>query len=95
MPQANLSKTERINLRLDTTAKGRLERAAALEGQTLSRYVLTTALARAEQVIAANETLVLSRHDAEVFFEAIVNPPALTPALAAALEEHTRRVQSQ
>jgi len=66
-----------------------------LEGQTLSRYVLTTALARADQTLSEQETMVLSRRDAELFFDALANPPALNSGLAAALEEHSRRVQSR
>jgi len=39
--------------------------------------------------------MVLSRRDAELFFDALANPPALNSGLAAALEEHSRRVQSR
>jgi len=95
MSQANPSRTERINLRLDAAAKQRLERAALLEGQTLSGYVLTTALARADQTLSEQETMVLSGRDAELFFDALANPPALSSGLVVALEEHSRRVQSR
>jgi uncharacterized protein (DUF1778 family) len=95
MPTASVSKTERINLRLDAASKQRLERAARLEGQTLSRYVLGTALMRAEQVISEHETMVLSRRDAEVFFDRLADPPAMSAELSAALEEHDRRVDSR
>jgi uncharacterized protein (DUF1778 family) len=95
MPTASVSKTERINLRLDAASKQRLERAALLEGQTLSRYVLGTALMRAEQVISEHETMVLSGRDAQVFFDRLANPPAISPELSAALEEHGRRVDSR
>lgn len=95
MPTAGVSKTERINLRLDAASKQRLERAALLEGQTLSRYVLGTALIRAEQVISEHETMVLSRRDAEVFFDRLADPPTMNTELSAALEEHGRRVASR
>ena len=95
MPIVSVSKTERINLRLDAASKQRLERAARLEGQTLSRYVLGTALIRAEQVISEHETMVLSHRDAEVFFDRLADPPAMSAELSAALEEHHRRVDSR
>ncbi len=92
--QAAASKPERINLRLETQAKQRLEQAARLEGKTLSRYILGSALLHAEEVIARHETLVLHRGEAELFFDALANPPAPTARLTEVLEEHSRRVQS-
>jgi uncharacterized protein (DUF1778 family) len=92
--QATASKPERINLRLETQAKQRLEQAATLEGKTLSRYVLGSALIHAEEVIARHETLVLHRAEAELFFDTLAKPPAPSTRLTDLLEEHSRRVQS-
>lgn len=88
-------KAERINLRLDEAAKQRLERAAAVEGQTVSAFILKSALERAEQALERHDALVLSRRDAEAFLEALAVPPAHTPALEAAVQDYRRRVESR
>ena len=36
--------------------------------------------------------MILSRIDAEAFFDALAHPPTITGELAAALKEHERRV---
>ena len=41
-------KDERINLRLKNQAKAVLERAASLEGKTVSSFILASALQQAE-----------------------------------------------
>jgi uncharacterized protein (DUF1778 family) len=48
--------------------------------------------ATAERTVREHETMKLSRRDAEVFLDAIVNPPRPSAKLREALEEHRRRV---
>ena len=94
MASADTVKSERINLRLSRTSKRRLEQAASVEGTTVSGFIVASALARAEEVIRDHDSVALERRDAEVFLDAIVNPPAPNRPLRAALEEHARRVRS-
>lgn len=86
---------ERINLRLKSSAKRTLERAASLEGRTLSSYVLSHALSSAEASIREYETLKLRAEEAEAFLEALERPPRLNGRMVAALEEHGRRVEQE
>ena len=86
MAKTLTTKTERIHLRLDVAAKQKLERAAAYSRQSVSNFVLSNALQIAEQVIATHEPIVLSDHDRDVFFEAILNPPQPNKALRDALK---------
>ena len=95
MAQANVTKSERVNLRLDETAKRRIERAASFEGKTVSGFILSSALENAEKAIQKHETMVLNRRDAKRFFDAIINPPALNDKLRTAMDEHERRVASR
>ena len=95
MADTTTAKRERINLRLSREAKQQIEHAAGVEGQTISRFILSSALAHAEKSIRDHETLVLGRQDARVFFNAIANPPAPNDRLTKALNEHTRRVDSR
>lgn len=95
MPRAATTKNERVNLRLDAAAKRRLERAASVEGKTVSGFILSSALARAEQAIERHETMTLSGRDARAFLDAILDPPKPNARLRKALAEHTRRVVSR
>ncbi|MCY4239053.1 MAG: DUF1778 domain-containing protein [Rhodospirillaceae bacterium] len=51
------TKHERVHLRLDARSRRKLERAAAYEETTLSRFVLHNAVAAAERVIEARERI--------------------------------------
>ena len=94
MAATDTIKSERINLRLSQTAKRRIELAAGVEGTTVSGFIVASALAHAEKAIRGHDTVVFDRQDAEAFLDAIVNPPAPNERLRAALEEHSRRVDS-
>lgn len=95
MAQANMTKKEGINLRLDEVAKRRIERAASFEGKTVNGFILSCALNYAEKTIQMHETTALNRRDAMRFFDAIVNPQALKDKLRTAMEEHEERVVSR
>ena len=95
MPETASTGSERLNLRLKPAAKRRIEQAAAFAGKTVSSFILSSALATAERTIREHETMALSRRDAEVFLDAIVNPPRPSAKLRKAIEEHRRRVVSR
>ncbi len=85
-------KSERLNLRLDAAAKRRIEEAAAVRGQSVSSFIVASALASAERTMREHETMVLSRRDAEVFLDAIMRQPQPSARLRKAILEHRRRV---
>ena len=95
MIQTSTARTERINLRLSGSAKQRIERAASVEGKTVSAFIVACALEHAERTIDRHDTLVLTSEDAMRFFHALDNPPAPSDRLQAALDEHERRVVSR
>lgn len=95
MAQANVTKKVSIYLRLNEVAKRRIERAASLEGKTISEYIVSSALSYADKTIQSHETMTLNRRDALRFFDVIVNPPALKDKLRTAMEEHVERVVSR
>ena len=92
MSSAAQTKDERINLRLKRNAKLILERAASFEGQTISKFVLSSALAHAEKTIQEHEVMILNARDSETFFNALAAPVQLNDKLVDALNEHDRRV---
>ena len=88
-------KDERINLRLKHNAKLLLERAASVEGQTVSKFVLNSALARAERTLEEHQALTLNVKESEAFYEALAKPVQFNQKLTDALAEHDQRVTSK
>ena len=86
------NENQRINLRLKSSAKRLIERAAGFEGKTVSHFILASALARAEQTIQKHETMALNEKSSRTFFDALDAPVHFNPKLAKALEEHEERV---
>ncbi len=89
------SKTQRVNLRLNKDAKHTIERAASFEGQTVSKFILASALASAEQTIHEHETMTLNKRDSEAFLNALSKPAKFNANLLSAFEEHGQRVISK
>ena len=89
------TKDERINLRLKHHAKLMLERAASFEGQTVSKFILNSALNNAEKTIQEHEVMALNTNDSETFFNALATPVQFNSKLATALKEHDQRVTSK
>ena len=89
------SRQDRINLRLQQSAKRALERAASFEGKTVSNFILSSALAQAEKTIQEHEVMSLNQRDSEAFFDALVKPVRFNQKLTAAFEEHEQRVTSK
>ncbi len=95
MTATAISKTQRVNLRLNDDAKHTIERAASFEGKTVSKFILASALASAKQTIHEHETMTLSKREAEAFFIALSKPVKINAKLLAALDEHAQRVVSK
>ena len=85
-------KHARMHVRLDAKSKRKLERAAAHEETTVSRFVLANAVAAAERVIEARERVVLPATDWDAFHDAPLNPPAPNPELRRAALRYLERV---
>ena len=72
-----------------------IERAATLEGKTVSGFILSSALASAEKIINEHESIQLNEQDAQRFFDALAKPVTFNKKLTEALAEHYRRVNSK
>lgn len=95
MARTATAKKQRINLRLEDAAKRRIEKAASYEGTSVSGFILSSALASADEALQKHETMVLGREDAEIFFDAILNPPKPNAAFRRAMAEYRKRVVSR
>lgn len=86
------AKVYRFDARLDEDQKTLIQRAADLEGRTMTDFVLHSAKVAAERTIQERAMMILSARDTEAFVNAILNPPAPGPALRAAARAYKRSV---
>ncbi len=88
MPRATETKDDRLQMRLDAEAKSVLQRAANYRHETVSQFVLATALEEAVKVIRENEIVTLSGPDWKIFYDALTDPPAPNAALRKAFAKY-------
>ena len=86
--KTNRQRSERVEARLTPQQKKLLERAAALDGRTLTDFVLSSAQAAAAETIARHELLELTPDDQAAFVAALLKPPAPNKALRAAAKRY-------
>ena len=75
--------------------KALIERAARLQGRSLTDFLIASAQQEAERVIHEHEVMVLSPRDSVSFVQALLNPPPPNEALRAAFRRHHGRVESR
>ena len=91
-PKAPTSPSVRLSCRVSPVTKSRAEQAARVMGQTITHFTEEAIAARAEEVLARHERIVLSERDFAAFVEAINSPPAPpTPGLLAAIADYDKR----
>jgi uncharacterized protein (DUF1778 family) len=88
---ASVGKTERIEARVSTPQKEILQRAADLEGRSLTDFVISSAQEVAKRVISEHEVLRLTARDSEVLLNALLNPPSANENLRRAARRHKQR----
>jgi uncharacterized protein (DUF1778 family) len=64
----------RLEARISQETKALVQRAADLEGRTLTDFVISSVQAAACKVIEQHQTLKLNLEDSEAFVDAILNP---------------------
>ena len=79
-----LRKQERLEARVSAEQKALLQRAAALQGRTLSDFLVSSAQQAAEQAILTHDVLTLTGQASLIFAETILHPPAAPERLRAA-----------
>lgn len=81
---------DRIDIRTTATHKRTIQRAADLHGTDLSKFMLSSALEKARQVLDEHEKVSLSERDRDTFFAAILDPSAPNAALAQAAKRYKK-----
>lgn len=84
---ARTNRTQKLDLRLTPNAKRALQNAAEASHKTLSDFVLESALARADTVLADRQTFRLDAQRWSTFMAALDAQPKPRPRLARLLSE--------
>lgn len=90
---SNATRSERIEARTTPAVLDILRHAAAMEGRSLSDFVVTAAERAARQAIEEAQVIRLSTDDQRRFVEALLDPPAPAPAMARAHAHHRRLIR--
>ncbi len=90
MVVASSQKQERLEARVTPEQKELLQRAAALEGTSLTDFVVRSAQRAAEQSIRDHSLLVLTSRESQLFVESLLDGPAPNPALRSAAEHYKK-----
>jgi len=91
-PRVAPAKTYRFDARLNEEQKLLIQRAADLEGRTMTEFVLHSAEAAAERTIENRAMLVLTARETEAFADAILNPPDPGPILRRAARQYRETI---
>jgi uncharacterized protein (DUF1778 family) len=86
---------ERITARLPRSTRSIIERAAAIYGASINQFIVQAAVERANEVLQSMETVKLSSRDAQVFMDALANPPKPNKKLIEAMRAHDRLIESR
>ncbi|MGD0200542.1 MAG: DUF1778 domain-containing protein [Bryobacteraceae bacterium] len=92
MPPA---KTYRFDARLNEAQKLLIQRAADLEGRTMTDFVLYSAKAAAERAIERHGMLILTARETEAFADAILSPAEPGPVLRRAARDYREKTASR
>jgi uncharacterized protein (DUF1778 family) len=90
-PQTRSAKMYRFDARLSEEQKLLIQRAADLEGRTMTDFVLHSAETAAERTIEQRAMLILTARETEVFVKAILSPPEPGRVLRRAAREYLKK----
>ncbi len=91
---ATHNKSERLEARVEPEVLELLRHAAELQGRSLSDFITTAALEAANRTIEEGYAIRLSMQDQRRFAEALLDPPALVPAMERAGAAHNRLIRA-
>jgi uncharacterized protein (DUF1778 family) len=85
------TKAERLEARVTADQKSLIERAAALQGRTLTDFVLMSVQDAARRAIAEHNQLALSVRDSQAFVAALLHPKPVNPRLRDTVRRYRER----
>ena len=85
------TRAERLETRVTAEQKRLIERAAALQGRSVTDFVLTSVQDAARRVIEELSRLELSVRDSEAFVDALLNPKPVNDRLRDTVRRYRER----
>ena len=82
------ARAKRLETRVTAEQKTLIERAAALQGRTVTDFVLTSLQDAARRAIEAHQQLELSVRDSEAFVDALLNPKPMNDRLRETVDRY-------
>src|SRR5690242_5930534 len=90
-PTRSRVRGERLETRVTAEQKNLIERAAALQGRTVTDFVLTSVQEAARRAIEEHSKLALSVRDSEAFVDALLNPRPVNDRLRDTVRRYRER----
>lgn len=81
---------KRFQTRMPFHVHEKISGAAVISGSTLNQFIIQSALEKANATLEQEHILQLTFKDAEVFFEALENPPKPNETLVRAAQEYKK-----
>ena len=85
------NRAERLEARVTAEQKSLIERAAALQGRSVTDFVLTSVQDAARRAIEEHSQLALSVRDSEAFVDALLNPQPVNDRLRDTVRRYRER----
>lgn len=83
-------KVARLAARVSSEQKTLFQKAATIEGRTLTEFVVGSAQEKAQAIVQAQAFMKLTARDSEILVNALLNPPAPNEKLHAEAERFKR-----
>ena len=91
--ETNNSEIARLNFRLPSEAKEKIERAAVVSGLTVTDFAIHALVNSAEDVLERHHVTRLSNRDRDVFLQMLDNPPPPNEALKKAANRYKQTIK--
>ncbi len=85
---ADRTRGERLEARITADQKALIQRAAELEGRTVTDYVVSSVQDAAKRTVEAHDVIVLSAAESRAFVDAMLNPPPVDARLRDSVRRH-------
>jgi uncharacterized protein (DUF1778 family) len=92
--EVNSKTAARLEARISPETKALIQKAADLEGRTLTDFVVASVQAAACRVIDQHQTLRLGLEDSEAFVNVILNPLPLNQSLQSAAQRYKKTMSA-
>ena len=89
-PRTRTARVERLEARVSRETKALCQKAAKIQGSTLTEFVVNSAVEAARRTVRESEFLELTQRDRLAFVEALLNAPTPNARLQKAAERHAQ-----